>query len=284
MKSVNARPIARVFMTAVALLLATVARARAETFVVDSSHCLMRPRQILQVGSPVFSVLSDVFVDRASWVRKGDVVAKLNSTVEEAQLALDRDRAANATAIESARSELQYYQRELGRRQQLAGNMFSKANEIDEMTTKADQARIAIRKAEADQRLAGLEANRSQRQLELRLIRSPVDGVVIELKLMPGEFVYETTPIMTIAQVDPLSVELVIPASQYLAVVLGESLDVHLEYPLDLIRAAKVDAVDPVVDPASDTFRVRLSLPNPTRSIPAGIRCSVDLPTSPPGG
>jgi len=35
-----------------------------------------------------------------------------------------------------------------------------------------------------------------------------------------------------------------------------------------------VTLVNPVVDSASDTFRVRLELPNPQYRIPAGVTCS----------
>jgi multidrug efflux pump subunit AcrA (membrane-fusion protein) len=34
--------------------------------------------------------------------------------------------------------------------------------------------------------------------------------------------------------------------------------------------------IDPVIDAASETFGVRLILPNPNHTIPAGIRCSVE--------
>ena len=42
-------------------------------------------------------------------------------------------------------------------------------------------------------------------------------------------------------------------------------------------RPAQVSIVDKVVDPASNTFRVRLEMPNPLNDIPAGLRCKVDL-------
>jgi hypothetical protein len=32
-----------------------------------------------------------------------------------------------------------------------------------------------------------------------------------------------------------------------------------------------------VIDAASNTFRVRLELPNPNGALPAGLRCKVDL-------
>lgn len=270
----------RIAVIAVCLAAACAPAARAAAVEVDPSACVVRPGQIIQLGSPVFSVLTELYVDRSSPVRKGEIVARLNSSIEEAQLALDQFRAASTTAIETARAQLQYEERELARRQRLAGNMFSKANEIDEMTTRAEQTRIAIRKAEDDRRQAALEAERSRRQLDLRAIRSPTDGVVTEIKLMPGEFVFETTPIMTIAQINPLKVDLVVPARYYGALRAGMMVSVNLLTPLNLSTPARIDAIDPLIDVGSDTFRVRLTLPNPDGRIPAGIRCSArfDLP------
>ena len=240
--------------------------------------CLLRPRHLVQLGSPVFGVLAGVFVDRTEAVKQGQVVAKLDTTVEEAQLAMDRFRAANTTQIEAEKVDLAWNQRELWRRQQLAGNMFSKANDIDEYVTKVAQDQIAIRKAEADLETAKQEAARSEAQLNLKILKSPIDGVVSEVKLSPGEFIYEQTPIMTIAQVDPLMIDLVVPADRYHAVKTGMTGEVHLSQPVDASFPARVDAIDPIIDAASDTFRVRLLLPNPGNVIPAGIRCSVTLP------
>jgi multidrug efflux pump subunit AcrA (membrane-fusion protein) len=43
----------------------------------------------------------------------------------------------------------------------------------------------------------------------------------------------------------------------------------------------KVDAIDPVIDASSDTFRVRLVLPNPGNAIPAGVRCTARTSDAP---
>ena len=42
-------------------------------------------------------------------------------------------------------------------------------------------------------------------------------------------------------------------------------------------HVAAVKTVDRVIDAASNTFRVRLELPNPNGALPAGLRCKVDL-------
>lgn len=268
---------------AVAVLLSLVALipARAEgkaPVVIDSSTCLVKPRQVVQVGSPLFGLIAAVFVDRGDEVRQGQLLAKLDTTVEEAQVALDRFRATNTTAMEAARTDMRWNQRELARREKLVGNMFSRANEVDEIVTKIEQDKIAITKAEADQKTALLEAERSEAQLKLKLIKSPLNGVVTDIKLMPGEFIHDQATIMTIAQIDPLHIDLVVPADRYGVVRVGMIADVYLANPVNFNLPARIDAIDPVIDPASDTFRIRLALPNPGNRIPAGVRCSVRLP------
>jgi multidrug efflux pump subunit AcrA (membrane-fusion protein) len=73
--------------------------AEAIPFSADVTTCLAKPRQVIQVGGPVFGILAEVFVDRADTVKKGQLVAKLDTTVEESQLALDLHRAQNTTHL-----------------------------------------------------------------------------------------------------------------------------------------------------------------------------------------
>lgn len=268
----------RSLLTLVAACLAGSAAAQTQAISVDATTCLLKPKQVIQLGSSVFGVINSITVDRGDAVQKDQVLAKLNTTVEEAQLALDRFRAANTTPIEAARTEMAWHERELARRQRLVGNMFSRANEVDEIVTKIEQARIAIRRGEIEQRMAELEAGRTEAALNLRILRSPLDGVVTEIKLMPGEFIHEQATIMTIAQVDPLNVDLVVASDHHGAIKVGMVAEVGLAAPVNRTVAATVDAVDPVIDPASDTFRVRLAFPNPGNAIPAGVRCTARLP------
>ncbi len=270
------------FAFAAALALAAVpVRAGQDDVVADVTTCLVKPKQIVQLGSSVFGVLAELTVDRADAVKKGQVVGKLDTSVEQAQMALDNYRAKNTAQIEAARADLEWNMRELARRQKLASNMWSKVNDVDEAATKVEQDKIAIRKAEDDQRIAELEAARSEAQFNLKLIRSPISGVVSDIKLMPGEFIYETTPIMTLAQLDPLNADLVLPARRYHSVKPGAVAELRLLPPVDRTVEARVDAVDPLIDPASDTFRVRLTLPNPGNGIPAGVRCTAKFPEAP---
>jgi multidrug efflux pump subunit AcrA (membrane-fusion protein) len=87
---------------------------------------------------------------------------------------------------------------------------------------------------------------------------------------------------MTIAQTDPLNVELVLPLDRYGDIRIGSAAIVHPVAPVGGAYTARADVIDPVIDAASETFGVRLILPNPNHTIPAGIRCSVEWQDSKP--
>jgi len=79
---------------------------------------------------------------------------------------------------------------------------------------------------------------------------------------------------MRLAEIDPLNVEVIIPASLYGTVKIGDHADVMPETPKGIFDA-KVVVVDKVINAASGTFGVRLELPNPKQLLPAGARCKV---------
>jgi len=238
--------------------------------------CIIKPHVTVQLGSAVSGMLSSTSVDRGDTVRRGQIVAQIESSVEQATLALDRMRASNDSAVKVETADMELIAREADRKKFLVDKKIAGLNSLDELQTKLREGELKVQQAKMDQKLAALTADRSERALALKQIRSPVDGVVIDRKLSAGEYIYEQTSIMTIAQIDPLNVELVLPLNRYGSVRTGSSATVHPAAPVGGAYAAKVEVVDPVIDAASDTFGVRLSLPNANRAIPAGVRCTVD--------
>jgi multidrug efflux pump subunit AcrA (membrane-fusion protein) len=125
--------------------------------------------------------------------------------------------------------------------------------------------------------MAELEAKRSYELVALRTLRSPFTGIVIDRFQSPGEIATTNInqPIMKLARIDPLHVEVVLPVSSYGGVKIGMTGSVVPEKPLQGSYSARVKVVDRIVDAASGTFGVRLELPNPKGAIPAGVKCRV---------
>jgi multidrug efflux pump subunit AcrA (membrane-fusion protein) len=140
-----------------------------------------------------------------------------------------------------------------------------------------ERATGAVQHAQAElsnRRLADLELQRTSAEVALRTIKSPVNGVVVERYMHPGEFPKQEK-ILKLAQIDPLRVEVYVPVAMLGKIVVGRTAYVKPESPVTGEYAAKVTVVDRVVDAASGTFGVRLELPNHDLKLPAGLKCTV---------
>jgi len=231
------------FLAAVSVQ-AQTARSKAEP---GEHDCLLEPHQMVNVGSPVAGVIEQVLVDRGSIVSRGQVVARLQSGVE-------------AATVELRKSRLEFGKRKAERNEELFKKQLISEMEKDELET--------------NNRLAELELREAVENLNLRIIRSPVSGVVVERFLVPGDLVRQEK-ILRLAQINPLNVEVVLPAELHGSVRVGSVGEVRVEAPTSLRARARVVVIDRVIDAASGTFRVRLELPNAENRIPAGLKCRV---------
>ena len=118
-----------------------------------------------------------------------------------------------------------------------------------------------------------LESKWAQKVLDRRTIRSPISGVVVEVQTNPGEFVYEN-PILQVAQLDPLRIEVILPIEMFGAIEQGMQGVVFPEIGGEPQRAS-VTVIDRLMDPGSSTFGVRLELENSDYAIPGGQRCEI---------
>lgn len=258
-------------MALAALLLdSTGASAQEKSFI-----CLVKPRMETDLGAPVAGVLDDLAVDRGDVVEAGQPVAYLKRDVEKANLELARVKAANDSAIKRRRAELSTKRNVLKRKRQLIESKYVSQETLEKARLEVNVAQHMLDQAKTDAKLAKLQVRRAQAMLDLRIVRSPIDGVVTEVQGAPGQYVSEQGSIMTIASIDPLHVEVFLPLERYGEVKVDDVLDVRLKQPIGTTRKATVTVVDPVIDAASDTFGVRLNLPNSDRKIPAGSRCDV---------
>ncbi|WP_262049138.1 efflux RND transporter periplasmic adaptor subunit [Bradyrhizobium sp. Bra78] len=240
--------------------------------------CLIQPKMVLKLGTSVPGLLSEMLVDRGDIIKRGEVVARLESGVEQAAVSLAKTRAENEATVRSSMAKLEFQRRKDERSKLLRKNDSVSAAVADEAETSARVAEQDVEEAKVNLALAGLEVARANEVLKLRTIRSPIDGVVVERKLGPGEYAFDQAHLLTVSQIDPLLVEVYVPLSQFGKIRVGASAEVYPEEPVGGRYAARVTVVDQVFDAASGTIGVRLELPNPNYAIPAGLKCRVRFP------
>jgi RND family efflux transporter MFP subunit len=237
--------------------------------------CLIEPRQTLKLSAAVVGVVRSISVDRGDQVKKGQLVAHLDSEVEEADVLIGQLRATNDADIAGAQAKLDLARQKLLRKTALQGNTYGSKAELEESQADVRVAEAQLRSAVFTRDQAILEAHRAEAQVHQRQVLSPVNGVVTHRDLGQGEYSNEQSSIVTIAEMDPLRVETYLPASLFGRVKVGDSAEVLPDPPVGGTYRGKVTVVDPVLDAASNTIGVRLELPNPDLTLPAGIHCMV---------
>lgn len=210
--------------------------------------CVIEPSLEINLGMPVDGVLELVKADRGEVVSKGQLLARLNSSVE-------------TVAVERQAEKAQFGARKMLRNKEMQEKNLISSQELDDISI--------------EQKLAEHDLLERQEQLKLRSLVSPIRGVVVDRFKSQGDLVKQEK-IFRIAQLDPLHVETVVPANYFGKVVMGQLLDVRPQFSSKAVKA-RVSAIDRVIDSASNTFRVRLLLANPRFEIPAGQRCTIDF-------
>lgn len=259
--------------TLVTLLPAATAHA-------DVLGCLIEPDRVADVGSQGVGVLERVLVERGDLISAGQVLARLSTQVERASMSVAEARSQAEAEVRQAVAAHELAVRKLERTKGLLQQNFVSDQAVDQADAEARVAEHRVSQARESQRVALREYRLSSAQLGQREIRSPFDGMVVERYRTEGERV-EREPVVRVAKIDPLRVEAIVPASQFGTIVVGQSATVRTDLPAFAALRAHVVLVDRVIDPGSNSFRVRLSLPNPDMRIPSGLRCKLDLKVDP---
>lgn len=247
----------------------------------DSVGCLIGPSRTADVGSPVVGVLETVPVERGAIVKKGQVLATLRADVERAQVGLASSRARSNGELRAALQAHEFAQKKRERNEDLYRQEFISRQALDQAIAEAEVAQARLAQAKEQARHSGLELGLASAQLDLRVIRAPIDGVVVERFLDAGERV-DDRPILKLATVNPLRAEVVLPALLYGKLAVGGRVTIKPDLPGLPTVQGTASVVDRVIDPASNTFRARVELANDDGRLPAGARCKAWLGTPPP--
>jgi len=282
--ALTARCIVPVIVLATACLALTRQAAAAPAIATQAFDCVIEPRQTVKLASSALGMVAELNVDRGDVVRKGQVLGKLDDAVETANLDLAKAKAVNDYDIIGHRARLDYLSRKFARVKDLAvPNVISQtARDEAESDMKVEQQQLRV--AELQHALARLEAQQAEAVLRQRSFVSPVNGVVVERLLSVGEYRNDQSPVLTIAEIDPLRVEVFVPTAYYGQITVGATGHVHPEEPVGGEHDASVIVVDKVMDAASGTFGVRLELPNPDLTLPGGLKCKIRFDGTAPAG
>jgi membrane fusion protein (multidrug efflux system) len=202
----------------------------------------------VQVANEVPGVIETLNFESGDVVKKGDVLIRLNSAIDEA-------------ALRTRKAEAQLTEQEFKRVSDLLPKRAVSQSQYDEAKANLDAARARVNEAEA--------------QLSKKIIRAPFDGTLGIRMVDRGEYIPTGTPIVEINMLDPIYVDYTLSEKNLP--------DVATDYPVQVTVAAvpdktfegSVSAINTSVSPETRTVRIRATLNNKENQLRPGMFATI---------
>jgi RND family efflux transporter MFP subunit len=236
--------------------------------------CVINPYRVVDISSPVAGVIEKLYVERSQHVTAGQVVAQLEASVEQANVELAKYRASVQSEVGLGKVNINFDQLRKKRVQSLLEKQNISLENADQIEREVQLSKWKLKQAKELLGIRKLELRKAEEQLKQKSIGAPFDGFVLDTFKYRGEYV-EDQAILRLAQLDPLVVEAIVPMENFGMIKPGMMAEIRPEVLFKDKLMGKVVAVDRIGDTASNTFGVKLSIPNPENRIPAGLKCIV---------
>lgn len=201
-----------------------------------------RARQSINVVPAVSGRVSEILFEPGQSVKAGQALVRLESALEEANLA-------------EARAGLADARNQLDRAQQLFASRSVAQARVDELQSayNAQRARVAA----------------AERRLADRVVLAPFSGIVGLSDVDVGARVSEGSTIARLDDLSSVELEFQVPEVFFGKVARGQVVEASSTGAQPV--SGLVSAVDTRIDPASRSFKVRADLRNEDEAVPAGL-------------
>jgi RND family efflux transporter MFP subunit len=227
--------------------------------------------------------IAGVLVKEGDAVKAGQLLASQDDKVEQLQLLQLKAKAVDRTRIEAATADLLQKKEDLkkieGARKKGAATDWEVEHGL--LNIKIAELSLQMAKFEHEQDRSKYEEVRAY--IESMRLLSPINGLVEEVSVEPGESAQSMKTAIRVVQIDSLWIDVIVPLAVAKPLKAGETCSVtfpgHGAQGVGERVEGRIIFVSAVSKAASDTLRVRVELANPGGR-PAGERVTVSFPGS----
>jgi len=234
--------------------------------VLDASGYVTARREAT-VSAETTGKVVEVMVEEGMIVEAGQIVARLDDTIQQAQTQLARaqEQSARAGLVETE-AQLRAARLERDRLRDLAGRKLTSVASLDAAEANYDALAARLETGRENVKVAERNVELSENSLAHTVIRAPFGGVVVSKDAQPGEMIspisagggFTRTGICTIVDMDSLEIEVDVNEAYIGRVTKGQRVSATLDAYPDWQIPAEVIAIVPTADRQKATVRVRI--------------------------
>lgn len=234
--------------------------------VLDASGYVTARREAT-VSAETTGKVIEVLVEEGMVVEAGQVVARLDDTIQAAQAELARAQAESArAALLETEAQLRAARLERDRLRDLAERQLTSVASVDAAEANYDALAARLETGRENVKVAERSVQLAEDSLAHTIIRAPFGGVVVSKDAQPGEMIspisagggFTRTGICTIVDMDSLEIEVDVNEAYIGRVAKGQRVSATLDAYPDWQIPAEVLAIVPTADRQKATVRVRI--------------------------
>lgn len=203
----------------------------------------------LEIRSETSGKVTGIYFQEGQWIKKGSLLVTINDEELRAQLE-------KLKYTRKLRDDMEYRQRLLLDKEAISQEEY-------------DQALTELNTATADIKVLEAQIAKSQ-------IRAPFNGVIGLRYVSEGSYITPQNVIATFSNINPAKVEFSIPGRYSNDIKIDDVIEFGTEAS-DETYEGTIYAIDPMIDPATRTLKMRAISPNPDRHLLPGQFARIDL-------
>jgi membrane fusion protein (multidrug efflux system) len=202
----------------------------------------------VNISPQVAGRVADILFGSGTTVKAGDVLVRLDSTVEEADL-------------QEAQAQLKLAQLNLAR--------------STEMAERGNTSQAQLDRSRADRDAAQARKERIEANIALKTIRAPFDGRLGIRQVNLGQYLAPGTPIVWLQTIDPVYLNFTVPERDLARLAVGQRVTVRLDGLRADRRDGRITTIDARIDQNSRNISVQATVPNPDGRLVPGMFAEV---------
>jgi RND family efflux transporter MFP subunit len=223
-----------------------VSRARSSTLQ-SRLHGIARPKLSATLRFLVPGTIATVHVVEGQAVHEGQPLVSLDDRLARARLRLAEISASRSGELEYAAVQLKFGEKQLSRLEYLLKRSAVSEREVEEQRALVERGR-AVHKTQLEElQLAASSEVLAQEQLRHMTVFAPFDGIITELHEKLGVSVDPNTPVVSLANLARLQVEMHTPVTLYGVMRAGDSVMLAAGQPVNSQVPANVVSTSPII-------------------------------------
>lgn len=238
------------------------------------------PSKQVVINAPLPSIVKDIPIEEGDRVEADQIVVFMDDGLQQVAVRSAELQANSTTAIRNAELVLEDAMIQVERILDAQASDAASEWEVRRTRLQAEQASAQVEQAREQQELAGVQLELEQERLKRYAVFAPFTGRVLRIETEAGASLTQQDPLLVLVALHPLEANFHLPAEAYRQISVGETFALLTSKSEASTLSAKVKTIDPVIDPASQTFRVVLEIDNAEEKLPSGFPVWIELNAS----